>query len=232
MTIPLSGQVFEAAVLRAMRLIPGCTVFTSEELDFECKIDVVIKVAQGVRLERPVQVQLTTRLDHFGKIRRYLDTRERDRTAVSLYVEVEPDATSQAEKIALELMQVARDVQTRPWGRRWPLFGLRIGPHESAYFDPFKKFRALRKERNSPERKRALRKGVAHDFLEYQFTISGEDGGTYVADFIDVDGSVFRSRLRDSIWQADASFMVWFLPSGNFAHDVRQRYPSSRKDSS
>jgi hypothetical protein len=232
MTIPLSGQVFEATVLRAMRFIPGCEVFASEELDNERKVDVEIRMVQGKRLEMPVQVQITTRIDHFTKLRNYLKTRRRYDAVVNLYVEVEPDATFQAEKIALELTQSALAVQTRPWGRRWPIFGLRIGQQESSYFDPFVKYRALRKDRDSPERKQALRKGVAHDFLQDRFTISGEDGGTYDAHFIDVDEASFRSQLRESVGKGDALFMVWFLPSKNFAHDVRPREESSKENSS
>lgn len=223
MAIPLSGQVFEAALLRAMRFIPGCDIRTSEELDNERKVDFEIRASQGTSLERPVQVQITTRIDHYTKIRNYLETRRRGHKIICLYVEVEPDATFQAEKIALELMQAAVTVQAMPWGRRWPIFGLRISQAESSYFDLFKKFRSLKKERISSERTRALRRGMAHDFLQDRFTISGEDGGDYFAHFIDVDERTFRHQLRGCINRADAAFPVWFLPSGKFAHDVRWR---------
>ncbi len=226
---PLGGQVFESTLLRALHFTTGCKVYTSPMLDNERKVDVEIRAVNGTRLALPVQVQLTTRIDHYTKLRKYLKTRESGDEVINLYVEVEADATFKIDEIASELVRAAVTVQAMPTHGRWRVFGLRIG-QDVAFFDPFSKLHALYIVRESPERQQALRRGSAHEFQHDRFTVSGEDGGVYDAHFIDVDKGAFRQQLRASIGAQDAAFPVWFLPAGNFARDIRPREENPAQD--
>ena len=222
---PQGGQAFESALLRALRYMTGCEIYTSPALDNERKVDVEIRMAEGTRLPLPVQVQITTRIDHYTKLRKYLKTRELRDEVINLYVEVEAIATFKIDEVASELARAAVAVQTMAPHGRWFVFGLRIG-QDTVFFDPFVKLHTLCIERESPERQQARRRGAAHDFMWDHFTISGEDGGRYAAHYIDVDEGSFRQQLRASIGKADAVFPVWFLPARTFAHDVRSRAES------
>lgn len=219
MSRPVSGHTFEAALLRSLRLERGCAIVASDALD-ERKIDGEIHLIGGVRLAAPVAFQVTTRIDHYTKLRKYLKARAADTQGINLYVEVE--RCRDAQGAADDLAWAAAAVQDLPPFGPLPVFGLRIG-EDSAFFDPWQKLEELRVAREAPARLMALKRGVAHRIGKEGFTVLGEDGGEREAHFIDVDDGTFRDRLRAHAGMEDAEIPVSFLPAGKFALDVRPR---------
>ena len=215
-----SGLAFDAEVNRCLRNEQACDVRTSELLDLKRKVDGEIRRVDAVALGKPVQYQLTKRIDHFTKLRKYLKTRWADPDVISLYVESEPDC--QASAVADDLAWAALIIQTLPSYGQVPHFGLRVGD-DAVFFNPYERLEELRLERESPERQQAFRRGLAHSFDKEGFTISGEDGANHFVHFIEVDDGAFRRLLRQSIDQEDASFSVSYYLCGKFARDVRLR---------
>ncbi len=219
---PLGGHALESALFRALRSTYGCAVSRSEWLDKQQKVDLEIRSVNRDPLSLPVQVQITMRVAHYTKLRKYLKKRAGIKNAISLYVEVESEAIPNVDEIASAIARAAVEVQSRRLENSASLHGLRIGP-EIAYFDLFVRLGELKSERESPERQQQLLRGVAQDFHGDRFTVFGEDGTFHGAHYIDVDDGTFRRTLRGSIGQDEKTYLVWYLPFGEFARDIRPR---------
>ncbi len=223
----LGGHALELALLRALRKTAGCQVHASEELDAVQKVDFEIRSVDGSPLALPAQVQITMRTGHYTKLRKYIKRRAGIRGVVSLYVEIASDALRDVAEIASTLISAAVELQSQPLEGGALLRGLRIG-REIAYFNLLDRFEELRRERESPERQQQLLRGVAQDFCSEHFTIFGEDGMFHDTHYIDVDDGAFRKKLRESIGMDDVTYLVWYLPVGKFACDVRPRPEAER----
>lgn len=216
---PVNGHVFEAALIRSARVDHRCEVQTSDAFDAR-KIDGRIPAIADARLAVPVSFQVTTRLDHYTKLRKYLKLRNVDAEGIHLYMEVE--ASRDAKSAADDLAWAATAVQDMaPYGPL-PVFGLRLG-EDAVFYDPWAKLEELRVVRESSERLQALKRGVAFRFGRESFMVVGEDGGTRTSHYIDVDDGRFRTRLREQLGKDDAEIPVLFLPAHPFAVDVRPR---------
>lgn len=217
----IGGRAFEAAVIRVLQQELGCEVHTSENLDIKHKIDGEIRVIGGKSLCMPVQFQLTRRIDNCTKLNSWLASR-RPSASVSLYVEAEEGIEAHA--LADDLAWAAAALQwLEPYKPRCrPHFGLRVGD-DAVFFDPYVRHDELRAERESERRLQALKRGLVHTILPDDFTVSGEDGSTRFAHFIEVDDGAFRQLLRRSVGDNDASFPIFYLPHGHFARDIRFR---------
>lgn len=217
------GKHFEADVFGVLRRVLDCDIYSSETLDLHQKVDGEIRGIGPLKLKKRVQVQVTRRIDHYGKLDAYLASRNLDTDVVSLYVEAHagPSIRETAEHIAW----AAKETQTlAPYGRL-PIFGLRIDD-DAAFFDPFERLGELRAERKSPERLAALKAGTVYRFEENGFWIMDEGFEAYYAHYIDAFESSLRRRLRDS----ELQIPVRFLPVGPArATDVRYVPPPPRR---
>lgn len=217
------GQEFEADVIGVLRCVFGCEVFTSETLDVMQKVDGEIHRVGSEQLTMPVQLQITRRIDHFGKLDAYLGSRWLNTDIVSLYVEAHagPSPNEVAEHIAWAALEVQ---QLPPFGPL-PIYGLRIDD-DASFFDPAERLRELSGERKSPERLAALIAGTVYRFEENGFWVMDEANLTaFFAHYIDAFDSRLRRRLRDR----ELQIPVAFLPVGpNRATDVRFVQPKRR----
>ena len=105
------GQVFEADVIQALRRVRACDVRTSRKLDYFGKCDGEIVGIGRTRLKWPVQLQITRRVDHYGKLDAYLSSRRDGLAAICLYVEVHegPVAGAVAEHLAWAAQELSGD---------------------------------------------------------------------------------------------------------------------------
>lgn len=209
------GKRFEEGVIGRLRRPFACDVRVTETMDRIQKIDGEIRSIKGKKLLKPVQVQVTRRIDHYGKLKSYLSTRPDDAGVVSLYVEVRDGIGTHdaAEHIAWAADEVQR---LEPYGDL-PTFGLRIDD-DAVFFDPYARLLKLEAERLSPERSAALKTGTVYAYREDGFWIMDPDGISYFAQFIDVFSRVSRRRLRDR----ETGLSVRFLPRGKEkATDIR-----------
>jgi len=215
------GHAFEARVIEALRKLQ-CDVHTSEELDRHQKVDGEIRRLGSRRLEKPVQIQLTLRIDHYGKLDAYLHTRTQRKNVVSLYVEVHPGPS--VREIAEHLVWAAKEAQSLPPYGHLPIFGLRIDD-DAAFYDPHARLRELREERKSPERIAALISGTVYRYDEKGFWIMDGAFNAYHAHYVDAD-PVLRGKLREK----ELQLPVRFLPTGpSRATDVRFIHPQQRR---
>lgn|GEM_PF-5022354 len=215
------GHTFEAKVIEALRNLQ-CDVRTSEELDRQQKVDGEIRRLGSKKLQKPVQIQLTLRIDHYGKLDAYLFTRKQYKNVVSLYVEVHPGPS--VREIAEHLVWATREVQTLPPYGHLPIFGLRIDD-DAAFYDPHARLRELREERKSPARLAALITGTVYRYDEKGFWIMDGALNAYHAHYVDAD-SVLRPMLREK----ELQLPVRFLPTGpSRATDVRFIHPQQRR---
>ena len=211
------GERYEADVVRALRREFGCEVFTSELMDVTYKVDGEIRRIGTERLRMPVQVQLTRRIDHFGKLDAYLGSRWLNKDIVSLYVEVHDGVA--AREAAEHVAWAAGETQHLPPYGRLPIFGLRVETDDAAFFDPFERLRELSQERKSPERLVSLLSGAVYRYEDNGFWMMDDATcTTFFAHYIDAFDARLRRRLKDRELQRP----VAFLPVGpNRATDVR-----------
>ena len=215
------GARFEFGVIDTLRRVYFCDVYTSDTLDRMHGVDGEIRGFGSTALAKPVQVQLTRRIDHFSKLNAYLNTRWLNKDIVSLYVEVVGAAG--VHETAEHLAWAAREVQElEPYESR-PIFGLRIDD-DAVFFDPFERLRGLNRERTSLERFAALRSGTVYRHEEHQFWIMDDAcQQTYRAHYIDVSETSLRRRLREG----EVRIPVRFLPvAQDRATDVRSALSS------
>lgn len=217
------GKCFEDDVIAALRRRCACEVFTSETLDLLHKVDGEIRAIGSSRLEKPVQVQITRRIDHYGKMDAYYGTRLLDTDVVSLYVEVHGGIS--AREAAEHVAWAAKKAQTLPPFGKLPIYGLRIDD-DASFFDLQERLNELREERQSAERQVALKTGMVYRFDDNGFWIMREDVlEAYYAHYVDAFDGALRRRLRDG----EMHIPVRFLPVGEArASDVRLIPPPRR----
>lgn len=209
------GHAFEADVIQALRRGFSCDVFTSKTLDRQLKVDGEIRRIGRDRLKKPVQIQLTRRIDHYGKLDAYLSSRWPHHDIVSLYAEAHPGPS--VREVAEHLVWAAKEVQDLPPYGDLPIFGIRIDD-DASFFDPHARLRELGEEYQSKERLAALSTGKVHDYDENGFYIMHKTGTSYYAHYIDAFDPEFRRRLR----KREIRIPVRFLPVGpTKATDVR-----------
>lgn len=212
------GLHFEKLVIEDLIHAHHCHVFTSDTLDRDHGVDMEIRGTPSGRLKKPVQVQITRRTNHPGKLKAYINTRESSTSIIHMYVDVHSNAP-RPRQVAEHIVWASKLTQEmQPYGEL-PIFGLQIDD-EATFFDPHARLRELDLERKSPERLAALRNGTVFRYDSQGFWIMDDsDQSVYRAHYIDVFDTKLRHNLRNSPYH----FPVRFFPAAPLrAIDVRR----------